>query len=155
TGGDRVPLLRRLTEQAHRPLLVDLLRLAVKGIQPSTEELLRVLACCLRGSAQDRRRAREVLDLVRRLSGAAADDLLDVLGDRLGDVIGERRPGDGTLLVLRLALEPLDDVVEEDAVALAQLVRLVGRLAGLAREQYRHAPRDARGFHVEGLALRL
>jgi hypothetical protein len=93
---------------------------------------------------EDGRLAGEIDLQFRRLAGAVADQPGHIVGDRLGDVVRQPAPGHLSSFVLGLALEPFENVVEEDAVSPAQLGRLEGALATLAAEQSRRATRQAR-----------
>src|SRR4051812_2503909 len=81
---------------------------------------------------QQRRAARQVADLVRRLLRPAADHLRRLLRRLLRDVLRQPAPRHLTPVVGRLALQRLNDEVEEDAVALAKPVRLERPLAAAA-----------------------
>ena len=78
-----------------------------------------------------------------RLGDAAAVQAGDVHGHPLRDVVGEAQPGDFAVGVGRGSLEPLEDVVKEDAVGI--LVRLERPLASGATEQRGDLVRELKG----------
>ena len=93
---------------------------------------------------QDRRGAGHLAGAqAGRLGDAAAVEAGDVHRHPLRDVVSEAQPGDFAVGVKRGSLEPLEDVVKEDAVGI--LVRLERPLASGATEQRGDRVRELEG----------